>query len=73
MLNCVEVTEMCSRELEQPLKLGEKVALHTHLMMCTGCSNFRKQMSVLRVVAQGYAEGHAPPGEDAVSVGDGGR
>ena len=50
MLNCKEVTEMCSREQDMPLALREKIGLHTHLMMCSGCSNFRNQMAVLRRV-----------------------
>ena len=64
MLNCREITELCSRELEQPLPLRERIALHTHLMMCSGCSNFRRQMSSLRDAAHAYANGLALPTED---------
>ena len=46
MLNCKEVTELCSQELERPLRMGERVSMHTHLMMCSGC-------------AKAYAEGGA--------------
>lgn len=69
MLNCKEVTELCSQELERPLRMGERVSLGTHLMMCTGCTNFRKQMKALRQVAQSYAAGGAavaPPADDDV-------
>lgn len=59
MLKCVEVTELCSRELERPLRLAEQVSLGAHLMMCTGCSNYRRQMKVLRRIARAYAEGQA--------------
>lgn len=59
MLSCREVTEVCSAEMERPLKLGEQLSLRTHLMMCTGCTNFRKQMKALRQVMQAYAEGKA--------------
>ena len=59
MLKCVEVTELCSLELERPLRLAEQVSLGAHLMMCTGCSNYRRQMEVLRRVAQAYVEGQA--------------
>jgi hypothetical protein len=46
--------------------MGERVSLGTHLMMCTGCTNFRKQMKALRQVAQTYAAGGAvmPPPAD---------
>ena len=59
MLNCKEVTELCSEEMERPLRMGERVSLTTHLMMCTACTNFRKQMKALRRVAHVYAEGGA--------------
>lgn len=68
MLNCREVTEVCSAEMERPLKLGEQVSLRTHLMMCTGCSNYRQQLKTLRQVMQAYADGKAvapEPGADA--------
>lgn len=59
MLSCKEVTEVCSAEMERPLKLGEQWALRTHLMMCSGCTNYRKQMKTLRHVMQTYADGKA--------------
>jgi len=60
MLSCKEVTEVCSAEMERPLKWGEQVSLRTHLMMCSGCSNYRKQMKILRHAMQAYAEGLTP-------------
>ena len=36
-----------------------EVSLRAHLMMCTGCSNYRKQMKALRLVMQAYADGKA--------------
>ncbi len=39
MLNCREVTELCSAELERPLRTGEALSLRVHLMMCSGCTN----------------------------------
>ena len=60
MLKCVEVTELCSEELERPLRVREQLSLGLHLMMCSGCSNYRRQMKALRAVARTYAEGGAP-------------
>lgn len=65
MLNCKEVTEVCSAEMERPLRLGEQVSLRTHLMMCTGCSEYRRQLKTLRQVMQAYAEGRALNDEPA--------
>lgn len=63
MLSCREITKVCSDELERPLRLTEQVALHTHLMMCSGCTNYRKQLKTLRQVMQAYADGRAPGGD----------
>lgn len=59
MLSCSEVTEVCSAEMERPLNLREQVSLHTHLMMCTGCANYRHQLKTLQQLMQTYAEGKA--------------
>ena len=69
-MNCREVTEVCSAEMERPLKLGEQVSLRTHLMMCTGCSNYRKQLKTLRQVMQAYADGEAPSAEPETGAPD---
>lgn len=57
MLNCKEVTELCSQELERPLRLGERMNVRMHLIMCSGCTNFRDQVGTLRRVANAYSEG----------------
>lgn len=59
MLNCKEVTELCSQEMERALGLRERMSLGAHLMMCSGCSNFRRQMAALRKIAREYAGGRA--------------
>lgn len=63
MLSCREVTELCSLELEHPLRLGQRLSLGTHLMMCSACDNYRKQMKMLREVSVAYAAGKALPTE----------
>lgn len=64
MLNCKDATELCSQELERPLGIGEQLGLHVHLMMCSGCTNFRKQSKMLREVMGRYADGRAPSPEE---------
>ncbi|MDE2083126.1 MAG: hypothetical protein KGI90_17405 [Burkholderiales bacterium] len=59
MLTCKEVTALCSQELERRLGLGEQVSLHSHLLMCSGCTNFRQQMKTLRQVMHAYADGRS--------------
>lgn len=65
MLSCKEVTEICSAEMERPLKWGEQLLMRSHLMMCSGCNNYHKQMQTLRQAMQAYAEGRAPAVDDA--------
>lgn len=59
MLNCKEMTEMCSEELDRKLLLSERMSLRMHLMMCSGCHNFRKQMQTMRIAMTQYANGAA--------------
>lgn len=73
MLSCKEVTELCSAEMERPLAAGEVLSLRLHLMMCSGCTNFRKQMKLLRQTMQTYSTGNAPSTESAPTNRDQGR
>lgn len=59
MLSCKEVTEVCSLEMEQPIPLGKRLGLGLHLMMCSGCTNYRQQLKVIRNAMQTYADGAA--------------
>jgi putative zinc finger protein len=59
MLSCKEAIEVCSAEQDRPLKMGERVSLRMHLLMCSGCTNYRKQLHALRKVSQAYAQGRA--------------
>lgn len=67
MLNCNEATALCSQEMERALRLREQVSLHAHLMMCSGCTNFRRQVKTLRQIMQAYAEGQGASGDDGNS------
>ena len=48
MMSCKEATHLMSEDLERPLSRRERVALRLHLMMCSGCRNFRVQIGFLR-------------------------
>lgn len=55
MLSCKEVTHLLSDGQDRELTLGERFRLETHLVMCKGCSNYRKQMDFLRTACRRYA------------------
>lgn len=57
MLNCQQVTKLYSASQERTLTLQERMSLKVHVMMCSGCRNFGKQMLTLRQVARAYAQG----------------
>lgn len=56
MLNCQDATRLLSESQEQTLTLHERMSLKMHVMMCSGCRNFGKQMFALRQVARAYTQ-----------------
>jgi predicted anti-sigma-YlaC factor YlaD len=48
MMNCKQATELMSQELDRQLSWYERMALRFHVMMCDGCTNFRRQMAFVR-------------------------
>lgn len=59
MLTCKEVTHLLSDAQDRPLTLGERLSLRMHLLICTGCANFRRQMDFLRAACRRH------PAQDA--------
>ncbi|MGQ0710447.1 MAG: zf-HC2 domain-containing protein [Rhodoferax sp.] len=57
MLNCHDATRLMSQAQEHPLSLGDSMSLRLHVMMCSGCRNFGKQMKVLRTITRAYTQG----------------
>lgn len=48
MLSCKEANRLISQELDRKLSWGERIGLKLHVSMCDGCTNARKQMSIVR-------------------------
>jgi len=65
MLNCREVTRLISESQERKLSSLEKMPLKFHLMMCSGCNNFSKQVPFLSQAMRAFAkwDGDEPPGK----------
>ncbi len=57
MLKCKEVTHLLSEAQDRKLAVGERVQVEMHLLMCKGCTNFRKQINFLRQATRRYAAG----------------
>ncbi|MBY0579018.1 MAG: zf-HC2 domain-containing protein [Burkholderiales bacterium] len=48
MLNCRKAAELMSQGLDRKLGTLQRIGLRLHLLMCSGCRNFDKQMNFLR-------------------------
>ena len=57
MMNCQHATRLLSEAQDRKLSLKERATLKFHIMMCTGCRNFGKQMKELRAFTRGYVKG----------------
>lgn len=52
MMSCKKMTFLLSQQLDRRLTPKESAALRFHLMMCTGCRNFRDNLAFLRRACQ---------------------
>lgn len=59
MLSCKEVTELVSTSLDRKLNIRQRVGIRLHLLICEGCTNFVRQMKVVRAATRRLAEGEA--------------
>ncbi len=64
MLNCKQATHLMSEAQDRALPLGERLPLRLHLLMCTGCRNYGKQLDFLRAVTDELKTGKAPAPKD---------
>lgn len=55
-LSCRSATELVSQGRDRPLRLKERIALRFHLAICKNCTEFNRQMRVLRSLAQRFPE-----------------
>ena len=57
MMNCKHATKLMSQEKDCRLSLKQRIELRFHMMMCSGCRNYNKQMAFIRKTMQQY-RGH---------------
>ncbi|MDP1606149.1 MAG: zf-HC2 domain-containing protein [Rhodocyclaceae bacterium] len=57
MLSCKDTTHLLSAAQDRKLAWSERMSLEMHLVMCKGCTNFRKQMTFLRTACRRYTAG----------------
>ena len=48
MLTCKQASALLSQSQDRPLGLFERAGLQLHLTLCAGCTNFRRQLALMR-------------------------
>ena len=57
MLSCKDVTKLVSENLDRDLSLWRRIGLRLHVVMCKGCSAYRRQIESLnKVVSDHYRD-----------------
>ncbi|MFC1749803.1 zf-HC2 domain-containing protein [Pseudomonadota bacterium] len=51
MLNCKQATELASKSLDMKLPLRQKISLKLHLMMCSLCRAYEKQLKLIKRIS----------------------
>ena len=57
MMNCRQITRLLSESQEYKLPLKDRIITRLHMMLCSGCRNFGKQLHLLREITRTYAKG----------------
>lgn len=55
MLSCKEVSRLVSESLDRELPWRQRLSLRMHLLMCSLCSRFRRQLEFLNDAARAFA------------------
>lgn len=57
MLSCKQASKLISQSLDRPLTWSEKIQLRLHLFMCNPCTQFKRQLNMLRTAMQWIRNG----------------
>lgn len=61
LLSCEHASRMVSESMDRPLTLRERVTLRMHLMMCSFCTRFSRQMRFLRQATNQFPQAAPEP------------
>ena len=71
LFSCQQASQMVSESLDRPLRLRDRVTLRMHLLMCSFCTRFSRQMRFLRRAAIRFRQAAPEPtaaSEETLSV-----
>jgi len=57
MPSCKEVSRLVSESMDRELPFRQRFSMRLHLLMCSLCSRFRRQLAFLREVAHAFGDG----------------
>jgi len=57
MLTCKQASKLVSQSLDRPLTWSEKIQLKLHLLICNPCTQFKRQLNMLRTAMQRIRNG----------------
>ncbi|CAG0993311.1 hypothetical protein MTYP_02402 [Methylophilaceae bacterium] len=55
MLSCRQASELVSQSLDRPLNLRERIAVRFHLLICTACTRFSRQLALMHAAIKKLA------------------
>lgn len=58
-MTCMEATRLLSDAQDRRLSLGDRATLKLHVLMCSGCRNFGRQMASLSQISHAYVRPEA--------------
>ncbi|MFT5697961.1 MAG: hypothetical protein ACI8ZB_000815 [Desulforhopalus sp.] len=59
MLHCDKVSKYVSESMDRNLSFGQRLGVRFHLLMCSHCARFAKQLHLIRSLVR--SEGHNYP------------
>lgn len=60
IIDCQYATRLLSESQDRSLTAAERLQLHIHLPICTGCRRFRVQLGMMRQMMQRFSQASVP-------------
>lgn len=61
IFSCQQASRMLSESMDRPLRLRERMILRMHLLMCSFCTRFSRQLRFLRRAAHQFRQAAPEP------------
>lgn len=62
MLVCRDVTRLVSESMDHSLPLGKRMGVRLHLLMCTFCARYERQLVLIRETVRRLVAAEEKPG-----------